>query len=80
MIKWFRTSRLSINNSLSQAISCAVTIADVSGTASPLETSVGLVKGCTYALKVRAQNEEGYGPYHVDVEYLALGVPAAPQP
>ena len=57
-----------------------MTIADVSGTASPLQTSVGLVKGCTYALKVRAQNEEGYGPYHVDVEYLALGVPAAPQP
>jgi hypothetical protein len=29
-----------------------VTIEDVSGTASPLETSVAFVHGCTYALKV----------------------------
>ena len=27
---------------------------------------------------MRAENAAGYGPYHADVEYLALGVPAAP--
>ena len=27
---------------------------------------------------MRAENAEGYGPYHADVEYFALGVPGAP--